>query len=81
MKAVAKSSTPQIFKRRRLCLRHGGNAFSGWAAMAGIRDIVSGEETFIVVARSKAGLKRVLHTMDATLKPSAKTFAKVEVTL
>ena len=71
----------KIFNNQKLNFRRQGDTLFGWAAPVNRFDILSGQETFLIVARSKAGLKRQLRELCPEIKPTEQAFLKVEVKL
>lgn len=71
----------KIFNNQKLNFRRKGDTLYGWAAPIVIKNLYTGQETFLIVARSKAGLKRQLRELCPEIKPTEQAFLKVEVKL
>jgi hypothetical protein len=66
---------------RTLALKRKGNVLSGYATAIQTGDIFDGSEQFMVVARSRAALKRRLTELFPDMPVATKSFLKVKITL
>ncbi len=71
----------KLFNNQKLKFRREGNVIYGWAAPVTTKNLYTGEETFLIVARSKTGLKRQLRELCPEVKQTERAFLKVEVKL
>ena len=69
----------RLFNNQTLNFKRDGNTIYGWAAPLVSRNIIDGSEVYLIVARSKAGLRRKLAADCPDVKVPDKAFLRVEM--
>lgn len=72
---------PNFFNYQTLKFKRAGNVLHAWAIVMEDFSVVSGREHFLIMARSKAGLRRKVASLYPQIKIKESALMKVKVTL